>query len=260
MVKAKGWKNWWWMGSLLVIALLHFPELGNAEINAEENVRLQITQQPQNQIISPPDSAQFSVRVSGGKQPLTYEWHLNQLILKGQNVETFTIKKTNATEHNGAKVYVVITDADGKVIRSNEANLTVNRSQATTQINPLPTIDLDLIAVGIGLGGTWGSGVLSFKTGSPGTGDIQEEKYYFSVQGFNLAEVGLAKIHSSGYVYGLTNPDQIRGTFGGIGGDFAIGGGAGITRLWNQHGVMIALYDSLQGIHLGLLGKSLVIE
>lgn len=214
-----------------------------------------ITFQPQSNEVTEPDPAQFTVEAKG-KEPLTYEWHIDQIVPTGENDNALVLNPTNSTTHHNAKVYVVVKDADGQEVKSTEVELRVKQDPDNC---PHPySINLKLTSVGVGLGGTWGHGTLAFSRKDE-NGKTQEDTYYFSARGFNFTDVGVARINSSGSVCGLTDISQFSGTYGGIGSDLALAGGIGISRFWNQHGIVLKLRESLQGIHFGFAGKSLVL-
>ncbi len=91
---------------------------------------LSITTQPKNVSASVGGTATFSVAVSGGKAPYAYQWFksptsgLKDTKISGATSSTYKI--SSVTKGNGSYTYYcVITDANGDIVSSNEASLTV---------------------------------------------------------------------------------------------------------------------------------------
>jgi glucose/arabinose dehydrogenase len=100
-----------------------------------------ITQQPQNQTVSPGGSATFSVTATGSS-PLTYQWQRAEsgsstfTNISGATSSSVTLTNAQAAD-NGDQFRVVVTNAFGSVT-STAATLTVTSNQA-----PSATINLD---------------------------------------------------------------------------------------------------------------------
>jgi hypothetical protein len=62
--------------------------------------------------------------------------------------------------------------------------------------------------------------------------------------------VGVSKVQAIGQVYYLGQVGDFAGTYVAVGADAAVGGGAGILTMRNQHGVVINLQSVQQGIKL----------
>lgn len=242
--------SWKMILKVLILLILGFSGIETKAENPPTIIR-----QPQSQEVTEPDPVQLTIEAKG-KEPLTYEWHMNQIVPTGELGNTFTLNPTDSAQHNKAKVYVVIRDADGQEVKSTEVELTVKQNPGDCP--QASTVNLELTSIGVGLGGTWGRGTLEFSKKNA-DGQVQVETYYFSARGFNLTDVGIARINTFGNVCGLDDIKQFSGTYRGIGSDIALAGGIGIARLWNQHGVVLTLHESLQGIHIGFAGKSLVL-
>ena len=95
---------------------------------------LTITSQPKNLTVNLHERASFSVTVSGGKKPYSYEWRKIKpngadITPAGDMYEGLT-SATMAdndpySSDDGAQYYCVITDADGNTVTSKKATLTV---------------------------------------------------------------------------------------------------------------------------------------
>src|SRR5258705_6325015 len=73
---------------------------------------------------------------------------------------------------------------------------------------PSGTITMSGGAVAVGVGYTWGNGVL----------DFNGKKYPFSLSGLSVVDVGAASIEGVGEVYNLRDPQQFSGNYvaGGV--------------------------------------------
>src|SRR5690242_268309 len=95
---------------------------------------------------------------------------------------------------------------------------------------------------GLGVGGNWGDGVLTF----------EGYRYPFSVGGVTIGDVGATGFTASGEVHNLTRPEDFNGTYAAIGAGLTIAGGAGAVSMRNQHGVTIDLVDTSRGLRVAL--------
>lgn len=79
---------------------------------------------PQSQTVTVGTSVTFTVTAAGGTTPYTYQWQKNGVNIGGATSQSLTI---NPTSLGSAGTYdCVVTDANGQVIQSNNANLVVN--------------------------------------------------------------------------------------------------------------------------------------
>lgn len=117
---------------------------------------------------------------------------------------------------------------------------------------PSGTMTLSERSVALGIGYSWGSGVLTY----------QGREYPFSVEGLSVAEVGAREIAATGTVYHLTKLEDFNGTYAAVGAEAVAGGGAGVTTMRNQHGVVINLTGTGQGVNfkLGVDGVKLTLK
>lgn len=101
-------------------------------------------------------------------------------------------------------------------------------------------IEFDLYKAGFIVGGSGGSGILTFK----GNG------YNLSVGGVSVgATIGVARAEFIGEVYNLKDAKDIEGTYTAGTASAAAGGGVGVTELQNSRGVRLRL----QGRQIGLM-------
>ncbi len=80
--------------------------------------------QPQSQTINSGSNVTFSVGVSGGTQPYSYQWSFNGTPIGGATNPTYTI--TGATSGNAGNYTVQIKDANNQTLNSNVAVLSIN--------------------------------------------------------------------------------------------------------------------------------------
>ena len=114
---------------------------------------------------------------------------------------------------------------------------------ATAVAKPPPpsgTLAIATTSVAVGIGVHWGTGILT----------THGQRYPFSVQGLEVGGVGVSKVQAVGQVYHLRTVDDFAGTYVAVGADAAVGGGAGLLTMRNQHGVVINLQSTQQGLKL----------
>lgn len=116
---------------------------------------------------------------------------------------------------------------------------------------PSGTVDISSTTFALGIGGSWGDGILTMKDGS---------KHPFSVKGFDFGAVGLAKLTATGQVYNLARLEDFEGNYAAVSAEATLGGGVGGTTMQNQHGVVINLSSTQQGMHLTLGAKGIEVK
>jgi hypothetical protein len=110
---------------------------------------------------------------------------------------------------------------------------------------PDATLTLTEGQVAVGIGWSWGKGVLTY----------QGKEYPFKVKGLSVADVGVTKATSSGKVFRLEKLENFNGTYSGGSAEGTIGGGKGVTRIQNQNGVILELISTTQGVNLKFAGE-----
>jgi hypothetical protein len=103
-------------------------------------------------------------------------------------------------------------------------------------------ITIETNTVGVGLGVTWGNGVLEYRG----------QEYPFTVTGFSLGEVGAAKTVARGEVYNLQRPEDFAGVFMAASAGATVGGGAGAAAMKNQNSVDMVWTGTNQGLSFSL--------
>ena len=110
---------------------------------------------------------------------------------------------------------------------------------------PDATLTLSKGQVGVGIGWSWGNGVLTFKG----------KTYPFKVGGLSVVDVGITKANAVGKVYHLKKLGDFNGTYTGAAAEGTVGGGAGVSTMKNQNGVVIDLQSTTQGVNFKLAGE-----
>ncbi len=110
---------------------------------------------------------------------------------------------------------------------------------------PDATLKLSKGQVGVGIGWSWGDGVLTFKG----------KHYPFKVGGLSVVDVGITKANAVGKVYHLKKLSDFNGTYTAATAEGTVGGGAGVSTMKNQNGVVIDLVSTTQGVNFKLAGE-----
>jgi len=113
---------------------------------------------------------------------------------------------------------------------------------AVAQDKPDATLELEQGQVGLGIGFSWGEGLLTF----------QGKSYPFKVEGISVIDVGITKATAKGSVYGLKKLEDFNGNYTSATAEGTLGGGAGATKMKNQNGVVIDLITTTQGVNVKL--------
>jgi hypothetical protein len=110
---------------------------------------------------------------------------------------------------------------------------------------PDATLKMSEGQVALGIGYSWGKGTLSYKG----------KKYEFKVDGLSVLDVGITKATSAGKVYNLKKLEDFDGNYTAMAAEGTIAGGAGVTKLKNQNGVVIELVSTTKGVNLKLAAE-----
>ena len=112
---------------------------------------------------------------------------------------------------------------------------------AFAQGKPTATIAFDIFKAGFIVGGSGGSGTLTF----------QGRSYPLSIGGVSLgATIGVSKAELVGEVYKLKRPEDITGTYTAAQAGFAVAGGSKVAELRNSKGVEIKVRGKQIGLAL----------
>ncbi len=110
---------------------------------------------------------------------------------------------------------------------------------------PDATLKLTEGQVALGVGWSWGKGVLSYKG----------KNYPFKVAGLSVGDVGVTKAEATGEVYNLKKLTDFNGNYVSAAAEATVALGAGATAMKNDKGVVIHLLPKTKGVNLKLAGE-----
>jgi len=96
------------------------------------------------------------------------------------------------------------------------------------------------IAIGVGI--TWGDGVLTF----------QGKEYKFKLEGLSVVDLGISSLSVTGEVYNLKKLEDFNGTYVAAQAGVAVAGGVSATAMKNQNGVVIKVKSTQKGLKFTL--------
>ena len=102
------------------------------------------------------------------------------------------------------------------------------------------TLTLSGGSIAAGIGFSWGKGTLTF----------EGRTYPVKVEGLAVGEVGVTRATAAGTVSTLTKLADCAGNYVAAGAGATAAGGADLTVMRNQHGVVIELTSTTQGASL----------
>ena len=118
------------------------------------------------------------------------------------------------------------------------------------EVVPSGTVSIETKAVALGVGFSWGEGVLTF----------QGKEYPFKIKGLSVIDIGVSSVSAQGNVYHLTKVEDFIGTFSASEAGIAVGGGAGAQAMKNQNGVVMEVTSKKAGIQLKLAPEGIKVE
>lgn len=127
--------------------------------------------------------------------------------------------------------------------------LTSHVAWAAGKEKPDGTLKLTSGSVAVGIGYSWGSGVLIYKG----------KKHPFSIDGVSVGDLGATKATTSGSVYHLKNLSDFEGNYAAASAGATVGGGGSATTMKNQNGVVINLTATSRGLKLKLAAEGVKI-
>src|SRR5215813_1899340 len=130
------------------------------------------------------------------------------------------------------------------------ASLVIAVSMTAGQGATTGKITLESKSVAVGVGVSWGDGVLEYRG----------KKYPFTVEGLSVVDLGVSKVTARGDVKNLKKVEDFEGNYTAAGAGAAAGGGAGAAALKNQNGVEMELVATTQGVKLALAGAGVSIK
>ena len=125
--------------------------------------------------------------------------------------------------------------------------LAANAAAADT---PSGTVSITSKSIAIGIGVSWGHGVLKYKG----------KDYKFSLEGLSVVDVGISSLSAAGEVYHLENISDFAGNFTAFEAGATIAGGAAWQTMKNQNGVVMKIKSSTKGVSLTLAPKGVKVK
>ena len=104
------------------------------------------------------------------------------------------------------------------------------------------TIKLSQGQVAVGIGYSWGKGVLTYKG----------KDYPFKFNGLSVVDVGISRADATGNVFKLKKLKDFNGTYTTLSAEATVAGGVGGITMQNQNGVIIKLVATTQGVNFKL--------
>lgn len=105
---------------------------------------------------------------------------------------------------------------------------------------PSGTVSLQAKAAAVGVGFTWGDGILTFNG----------HRYPFEVKGITVADVGFSRLSGRGRVYNLKKIGDFSGTYAASTGEATVGRGLAGQVLINSAGVQLRIDSVTRGARL----------
>jgi hypothetical protein len=115
---------------------------------------------------------------------------------------------------------------------------------------PSGTVTVESKSVAVGIGVSWGDGVLTYKG----------KQYKFSMSGLSVVDVGVSKVTAKGKVFHLKKLEDFSGNYVAAAAGATVGGGAGGTAMKNQNGVVMKLTETSKGLQFTLAAEGVDIK
>ena len=129
-------------------------------------------------------------------------------------------------------------------------SLVAGTSAISAQEATTGKVTLESKSVAVGIGVSWGDGVLEYKG----------KKYPFTVEGLSVVDLGVSRVSARGDVKNLKKVEDFSGNYTAAGAGAAVGGGAGAAALKNQNGVEMNLVATTQGVKLALAAAGVSVK
>jgi len=113
------------------------------------------------------------------------------------------------------------------------------------------TVTIESTSVAIGIGVTWGHGVMTMDDGST---------HKFKVDGLSIVDLGVSKISATGEVFNLVEAKDLNGKFGTGEIGVAIIAGRSASAMKNDKGVVMQLKSTQKGLKLTIAPGGMKIE
>jgi len=116
--------------------------------------------------------------------------------------------------------------------------------------NPSGKVNISSTAVAVGVGVSWGDGTLSFGG----------KTYAFSMTGLSVVDLGISTVTSTGEVFNLNSVADFSGNYAAGEAGAAIAGGPSDVIMKNEHGVVLRLHGTQQGVRFTLAPQGVAIK
>ncbi len=115
---------------------------------------------------------------------------------------------------------------------------------------PDGSLSLNGTSLAAGVGWVWGEGKL----------DFNGKEHRFKISGLSVVDAGVADISATGEVYNLKHLSDFGGKYTAASAGIAVGEGTGASYLKNEHGVVIKLLESSEGLQVKLAAQGVTIR
>jgi hypothetical protein len=122
--------------------------------------------------------------------------------------------------------------------------------QAATDAATDATLKLQGGSVAAGVGYVWGHGTVTY----------QGVDHKFNIKGVSVVDVGAAKISATGEVTHLTSLSDFAGVYTAWSAGATFVGGGSAVYMKNEHGVVIKLISTTQGLRFNLSGNGVKVQ
>jgi hypothetical protein len=121
---------------------------------------------------------------------------------------------------------------------------------SNTTDQPVATIELTAGSIAAGIGYVWGHGHLTYGG----------KRHSFKLSGVSIVDVGASHITASGVVYNLRDLQDFSGNYTAVSAGLTVAGGGSFVALRNQHGVVIKLLTTAEGLRFNLAAEGVNIS
>ncbi len=123
-------------------------------------------------------------------------------------------------------------------------------AMAAEDAKPSGTVDIKSKSIAIGVGVSWGEGVLKF----------QGKEYKFKLNGLSVVDLGVSSLTISGEVYNLKKVEDFEGKYMAGTAGVAVAGGGQQSTMKNQKDVTMKLKATQQGVKLTFAPEGISIK
>jgi hypothetical protein len=116
--------------------------------------------------------------------------------------------------------------------------------------NPSGTVNISSNAIAAGVGVTWGDGTLNYSG----------RRYAFSLTGLSIVDLGISSVTSTGEVFNLDRLSDFSGNYAAGEAGMAVAGGQNDVVMKNEHGVVLRLHGTQQGVRFTLAPQGVAIK